>query len=210
MGRIILDEQTTPNTPAADKVAFYPKAGGGIYKKNDAGEEKRLVEAGADALIASMTGLSDDGIPAEAVADGIEGAILVDGTKGRILRFSALEITDGTNAETLKVSMYNRFNGDVIASTDNIAKGATTGDFSLSVSGQNLTIKATGLSGNAVAGACFASKNATGTNLTYRLLADANDLGFLAKHATTGINQDLTVLVDTGMLQFEFIYITDA
>jgi len=69
MGRIILDEQATPSTPAADKIAFYPKAGGGIYKKNDAGEEKRLVEAGADSLITSMTNLDDDGIPLAKVAN---------------------------------------------------------------------------------------------------------------------------------------------
>jgi len=69
MGRIILEEQAAPSTPAADKIAFYPKAGGGIYKKNDAGEEKRLVEAGADSLITSMANLDDDGIPLAKVAN---------------------------------------------------------------------------------------------------------------------------------------------
>jgi len=44
MSKILLEEQATPDTPATDKVAIYPKAGGGVYKKDDAGTEKRLVE----------------------------------------------------------------------------------------------------------------------------------------------------------------------
>ena len=39
MGKIILEEQTEPATPATDKVVMYPKAGGGLYVKNDAGTE---------------------------------------------------------------------------------------------------------------------------------------------------------------------------
>lgn len=42
MGQITLEEQAASGTPAADKVVIYPKAGGGIYKKNDAGDEVQL------------------------------------------------------------------------------------------------------------------------------------------------------------------------
>jgi len=42
MGKILLEEQTAPGTPATNKVALYPKAGGGLYSKNDAGEETLL------------------------------------------------------------------------------------------------------------------------------------------------------------------------
>lgn len=68
MSKIILEEQAAPSTPAANKVSLYPKAGGGVYKKNDAGTEKQLVEAGVDSLITSMTGLDDDGIPVAKVS----------------------------------------------------------------------------------------------------------------------------------------------
>ena len=68
MGKVILEEQATPSTPATDKIALYPKAGGGVYKKDDIGTEKQLVEAGADSLITSMTGLGDGGIPVAKVA----------------------------------------------------------------------------------------------------------------------------------------------
>jgi len=42
MSKLVLEEQVAPDTPASDKVAIYPKAGGGVYKKNDAGVEEEL------------------------------------------------------------------------------------------------------------------------------------------------------------------------
>lgn len=47
MGKILLQEQVTPDTPTTDKVALYPKAGGGLYKKDDAGVEKQLLVPGS-------------------------------------------------------------------------------------------------------------------------------------------------------------------
>ena len=44
MADLILAEQATPDTPDTDFVAIYPKAGGGLYKKNDAGDEVQLLE----------------------------------------------------------------------------------------------------------------------------------------------------------------------
>ena len=43
MGKILLEEQTTPDTPASDKVAMYPKVGGEVYRKNDSGDEDQLL-----------------------------------------------------------------------------------------------------------------------------------------------------------------------
>jgi len=42
MGRLVLEEQVAPDTPSSDKIVVYPKAGGGLYKKDDAGVERRL------------------------------------------------------------------------------------------------------------------------------------------------------------------------
>lgn len=42
MSKIILEEQAEQPTPGTNKIALYPKAGGGYYKKNDEGEEVRL------------------------------------------------------------------------------------------------------------------------------------------------------------------------
>ena len=55
MGKMIMQEQAAPDTPATDRIVIYPKSGGGLYKKNDAGVE---VEIGF-----SGTELSDDLTP---------------------------------------------------------------------------------------------------------------------------------------------------
>jgi len=54
MSKVTLQEQAAPGTPAADKVVIYPKAGGGLYKKNDAGEE---------AALAGLANVLDDTTP---------------------------------------------------------------------------------------------------------------------------------------------------
>ncbi len=43
MSKIILEEQISPSAPATNKVAFYSKAGGGLYKMNDLGLETEVV-----------------------------------------------------------------------------------------------------------------------------------------------------------------------
>jgi len=42
MSKIILEEQASPSTPAANKVALYPKSDGHIYSMDDAGNESLL------------------------------------------------------------------------------------------------------------------------------------------------------------------------
>ena len=73
-----------------------------------------------------------------------------DGTDGRVVRSSKLVIDNGTNANTLKCTLTSNFNGDAIAETDNIAKNATTGNYTLDSDGYVLLIEAAGLTGNAV------------------------------------------------------------
>lgn len=48
MARHVLEEQATPSTPASNKVALYPKAGGKFHQMGDDGVECRLAD---DALI---------------------------------------------------------------------------------------------------------------------------------------------------------------
>ena len=71
MGKVILEEQTGASTPASNKVAIYPKAGGGIYKKADDGVESLLatnqyidtrlfgtVKAGSETLVSGTTSVT--------------------------------------------------------------------------------------------------------------------------------------------------------
>ncbi len=140
----------------------------------------------------------------------IQDAILGDGTKGRQLRGINCTIDNGANAATLKCTVYSRWNGDTIAETDNIAKDATTGDFSLTATGKFLNIEASGLTGNVIWALGSLQSNASGTVLTALAFATTNDIQIRVYNASTAAQQDLTTLVDTGIIIIEILYITDA
>lgn len=141
----------------------------------------------------------------------VTNALIVqgDGTTGRVLRFGSLTVDDGTNAATLKCTLVSMFNGDAIAETDNVAKGATTGSWTLSASGKELLIEAAGLSGNVVATLGVMKHNASGDNTLYADVDPiSNDIALSVRAA--GATVDLTTLVDTGIMVFNILYITDA
>jgi hypothetical protein len=135
-------------------------------------------------------------------------AILGDATAGRVLRAIFVNIRDGTNANTLKVDTTNKFNGDIIAQTDNIAKGSTVGHFSLSSNGKELRIENSGLSGNVYCP--MASMNANFTGIPLDVQAKAIGYGIRMKfmHSDTGASQDITVLVDSDNIYPEVLYLT--
>lgn len=133
-----------------------------------------------------------------------------DGTAGRILRGTRLAISNGGLAATLECSMSSEWNGDIIASTDNIAKGATTGDFSLSAGGTTLTVEASGLSGNVVYVFGVVYRNYSTTNLTTYVRVGTNDIVLSIYNSTTGTTLDITTLVDTGSIYMLIFYITSA
>ena len=140
-----------------------------------------------------------------------EYVISGDGTAGRVLRDSYLKVEDGTNANTLKCTLVSRWNGDAIAETDNIAKGATTGNFTLHASGYQLTIEAAGLSGNAVAVlSCSPHANTSTVVLDPDGTVTSNDIIITFYGATDGSLLDATVLVDTGSFRIRLTYLTDA
>lgn len=134
-----------------------------------------------------------------------------DGTAGRVLRHSRLTIQDGTNASTIKCTLSAYWNGDAIAATDNISKGATTGDFTLGANGAELGVEETGLSGNCVAVISGTiGLNASQTDITVDAYQVNNNIRLDFYDTATGAVADLTTLVDTGMIFVEVSYITDA
>jgi hypothetical protein len=54
MAKIVLEEQVTPSTPSVNKVALYPKIGGGLFKKDDVGTEEELL---TDSELTSTSGV---------------------------------------------------------------------------------------------------------------------------------------------------------
>ena len=138
------------------------------------------------------------------------GLLEGDATGGRVLRRITLKIDNGTNVNTLKCTVSNLWNGDTIAETDNIAKGATTGNFTLDAGGERLDIEAAGLAGNVIVawGACYL--NASGAVLDWSVSENSNDIRVVPRVSSTAALQDLTTLVDTGIMTLQIVYITDA
>jgi hypothetical protein len=133
-----------------------------------------------------------------------------DGTIGRVLRVVQLEINDGTNVDTLKCTVTSVWNGDTIGATDNVAKGATTGSFTLDAGGQTLTIENGGLSGNVLMTLGALKHNASGADVTADVDPVANDIEVVARASTSSVAQDMTALVDVGLLRIQILYMTDA
>lgn len=131
-----------------------------------------------------------------------------DGTAGRILREIFVKIEDGTNAETLKCTVTSYWNGDPISATDNIAKGATTGHFILNAAGTAFEIVSTGLSGLCVAAIGVVSSNASEVNIIGNIYPSSNNIEIVLENALTAVLQDITTLVDTGIIYVTVLYIT--
>ncbi len=129
---------------------------------------------------------------------------------GRSLRLCRLIIDNGSNANTLKCTFTNRWNGDGIVETDNIAKGATTGGWTLSANGETLTIENSELSGDALFATGKINYNMSGVHLTHGMYANVNNIDISVYTSGTGAANDFTVLVDTGEMHFDVIYLTDA
>jgi len=143
--------------------------------------------------------------------DGTGGAgLLVDGTSGRVLRACMVGILDGTNANTLKVRVISRWNGDAIASTDNVAKNATTGAFLYNTPGSELTILQTDLSGVVIAAWGNFRANKTNTSIRVSIRCGNNGIILQFLEHNSGADHDLTASITSSETTFEVFYITDA
>ena len=137
-------------------------------------------------------------------------ALLGDATAGRVLRQASLKIEDGTNANTIKCTLTDYFNGDTIAATDNIAKDATTGDYTLSSGGNVLRVEASGLSGNVLLAYGAMGANEWALNKAAKCRAVENDIRitFSTDGSTSAL--DITAITAGYDLLVELLYLTDA
>jgi hypothetical protein len=134
-----------------------------------------------------------------------------DGISNRVLRCLSMTIVDGTDANTLKISMSNVFSGDTSAWVDNVAKNATTGIFWLHNSGYQLKILDAGITGTLVAvlggvqwqnqsgvaiESCFVMKSTNDITVTFLDLA--------------GASVDITAMAAGKAIAVNILYVTDA
>jgi len=137
-------------------------------------------------------------------------AVLGDATPGRILRLSELFISDGTDAQTLNCQLTDSWNGDYIASTDNIAKGVTTGDFHLSGDAGWLYIRGSGLSALPLMVCPTMMRDTTTRAVSVIAVASGGDIIVSIFKITNGAQQSLTSAVDDGTLTILLLYVTIA
>ena len=134
----------------------------------------------------------------------VEGA---SGARG-VLRSFRITITNGTNANTLLISMDQIWNHADIANTDNIAKGATTGDYTLSADGKMLTIDSGGLDGTVIkVNNSTIQINATGTVYTFNANASGGEI-IIQLYDLSETIVDLTAMVDIGRVRGKIMFIT--
>lgn len=151
-----------------------------------------------------------DGTSFVPIAQATPYAILGDTTAGRKLRQIQLLLEDGTNVATLKVTVSSLWNGDAIGVTDNVAKNATTGDFTLNLAGSQIDINTSGLTGDCVMAQGSLSQNVSGTALCDNIYNSGTGIRLIATNATTGAALDMTTLVNTGTMTFNILYLTSA
>lgn len=137
-------------------------------------------------------------------------ALFGDATPGRVVRVMEVYILDGSNADTINVQTLEVWNGDTIAAQDNLGHGGDETNFALDAGGLTLTIKAAGLTGNAVAILAHVMTGST-TGAVYNMIALVADNNiFLAlSDATDGTQIDLAAAVDLGLITLSLTYLTD-
>lgn len=136
---------------------------------------------------------------------------VVEGGSSRgVLRSFRLSVLDGTNANTLKIRMEQNWNSSDEADTNNVSKGATTGNYTLSADGEDLTIESGALDGTVVGFLTSAMQvNESGTYYTFNAQESSGEL-MVRLIDNSGTRADWTSVVDSGTIRGTIIYVTSS
>lgn len=198
------------------KSTYDPNADGVIaLPQTEADMKKSVYDTNDDGVVDSVpthkTSHQDGGTDEMAVT-GLVGAtptaIIGSATPGLVYRKSRFKLENGTDADTLKLEFANIWNGDTIAWTDNVAKGATTGHYILNGAGTLLHVKHAGLSDVVMFASASIIYNSTNVNVNAYVLEDNDNIYIRFPKAADGTYQDLTALVDTGVIHLTIKYLT--
>ncbi len=150
-------------------------------------------------------------MPGGTLIVGGRGIIEGDAIGGRVWRKIFLQIQDGTNANTLKCTIGALWNGDAVGTTDNCAKGATTGNFTINAGGNTLDIEAAAFSGDVIMAIGTIYNNAT--SAYYDAYVDVSGVKmriFIYDNAGNIVDITGAAVVDAGDIVLHILYQTDA
>lgn len=142
----------------------------------------------------------------------VPNQIIGDGTAGRVLRCINFIISDGVGADTIRVTIASLFNGDTQATTADIAKGATVGNFNLSTGGSRLKWYADGIPGTLVA-ILSTSLTENNSNLVFTSIEVAKNGADIDIYMISDNNAsiaDMTTIKADGSFFFTILYLTSA
>jgi len=187
-----------------------------IYAQIDSikGVDGRIFTGGecnvSDLTITGLTASKVVATDADKKLTSVDGMIRGATSADAHLRYGTLYLDDAVDATKLKASFTSLYNGDTVTLTDNIAKGATTGYYTLNAAGTELTIEAAGLSGNTLMAMGVLAPNDSGADLVAKIYHENNDIVVIMYDELADTKQDMTVLVDTGAMYVQILYLTDA
>lgn len=136
--------------------------------------------------------------------------IVGDGTRNVNLRKIGLAIDDGTNANTIKYKVFKAWNATETDWVDNVAKGNDAANHSLSTDGVTFTLKNAILGGTCImsmAGSARVNRTLAGGQLNAWTAVNTSE-GIEVKWKIDATGQDLTVVVDTGSVWMDILYLT--
>ena len=119
MSKIVLEEQAAADTPATNKVSIYPKAGGELYRLNDAGDESQLAVTGS--VEAHKTSHQNEGTDEISVV-GLSG-LLADDQHVLDTEVLAVAAAKGANAD---ITSMTGLDDDGIPGAKVVAASETT------------------------------------------------------------------------------------
>ena len=132
MSKLILEEQLEPTTPGLNKIAIYSKAGGGLYTKNDDGEEVKLNNLSD----ANAIDLTDGGVTTLHThgASGMSWSLIATNTTASNLNGYLINATSNNVTLTMPSSPSE---GDTVGMCD-VYNKATTNTITISRNGENI------------------------------------------------------------------------
>lgn len=151
----------------------------------------------------------DDEVDVTGLTGTTPACLLGDGTAGRTIRQLLLNVIPGTDPNTLKCNTANKFNHTAVSPVDNVAKGATTGGFSLNADGTYLTIEAAILEGNVLfAQGPLYKIEGSGSHVVASLTHIQDDIRVGLINPVNNAFQDWTVYAVERQIRLFALYVT--